>query len=64
MKQAIILTALVVGLLLLLTLWAFDKLMVVLGKDRSFHFFNPRPYPVNPLNKFKPIGVTSAGSYL
>ena len=61
MKKAFILSALLIGLILLLALWAFDKLMVLFGRERSFRFFNPAPYPLNPLKSFKPLGMASAG---
>jgi len=60
-KKIFILSAFLIGLILLLTLWAFDKLMVLLGREESFRFFNPAPYPLNPLKSFKPLGIASAG---
>ena len=56
MKKIIIISALLLGLALLLALWAFDKLTVFLGKENGFRFFNPRPHALNPL-----LGVASAG---
>ena len=61
MKKIFIFSAFLIGLILLLTLWAFDKLMVLLGREESFRFFNPAPYPLNPLKSFKPLGIASAG---
>ncbi|MBN2289301.1 MAG: hypothetical protein JXQ83_08205 [Candidatus Glassbacteria bacterium] len=61
MKKIFIITALLVGLILLLSLWAFDKLVVLLGKENGFRFFNPAPYPLNPLKSLKPLGIAPAG---
>jgi len=63
-KKVFILSALSIGLILLLSLWVFDKIMVLLGKEQSFRFFNPKPYPLNPLKSLKPLGMASAGHSL
>ena len=46
LKKYVILFSLLLFLLLLLSLWAFDKLMVLNGRGSSFRFFAPGPRPL------------------
>lgn len=61
LKKIFIFTALTLGFLFLLSLWVFDKVMFLSGKEQSFHFFSPSPRPLTGLSSMEPLSVSSLG---
>jgi len=58
-KKFIILLTLLIVLAALLSLWVFDRIMVLRGRGRSFSFFSPPPRPLNKETAIEPLGLPS-----
>ena len=56
-KKFVILLALLIVLVALLSLWVFDKILVLSGRDSSFSFFSPAPRPLNKDTALEPLGL-------
>jgi hypothetical protein len=58
-KKFIILFTLILVLLALLSLWVFDKILILRGRGSSFSFFSPPPRPLNKDTAIEPLALPS-----
>jgi len=58
-KKFIILFTLFLVLVVLLSLWVFDKVLVLSGRGSSFNFFSTPPRPLNKETAIEQLGIPS-----